>query len=180
MKKILSVVIPGYRKSVLSRSGASKFPINSDYPLTESKKLTSRLDKQQLIPISSLANGSNALKLIKNKESRGLSLRPFEQGVIMKVRKGLITIAVGAILAATGAAYSAPVRNYYSNDERHERVGEAREQRGYAMIRRGEELERRGYGKQGEELERRGRELVREGERIERRGERSEHHDWRN
>jgi hypothetical protein len=156
--------------------GASKCPI-TDYPLPESKKLTSWVDKRQLIPISSLPNGSNALKLVKNKESRGLSPRPFEQGVIMKVRKGLITIAVGAILATAGAAYSVSVRNYYSNE--HQRIGEAREQRGYAMIRRGEELERRGYRKQGEELERRGRELVREGERIERRGVRSEHHDWR-
>jgi hypothetical protein len=88
---------------------------------------------------------------------------------IMKVRKGLITLAAGAILATTAAAYSAPAQNYYSNkSERQERIGRNDEQRGYAMIRRGEQLERTGHWKQGEQLERRGRALVREGERLER------------
>jgi len=88
----------------------------------------------------------------------------------MKVRKGLVGIAMGVVLAAAGAAYSAPAQGYYQDGYSRVRIAENQEQRARAMIRRGEQLERMGYWREGHEMERRGRQLLREAERHERFG----------
>ena len=99
--------------------------------------------------------------------------------VVMRIRRALLTSALGSILLVGTNAYAAPWEGWERGAERQEQIARSEMRRGEAMEQEGHRLERLGEWRRGEMLERRGESLENHGRMMLREAERREHYGER-